>query len=149
MLFECILKCNFFLLWQSYIFSIITPVFSVTWSFRNHSKFIYNKCQKHLCFSTCLCKLDTCFQYYLKNRKFERKAFIWNITILFKMYLKKLSPMFWTVVYLSSITIIIFLFRTQAKHLRQNGCLNVPKLKSPELISQISVKSYFADSALI
>ncbi len=30
------LKCNLFLWWQSWIFSIITPVFSVTWSFINH-----------------------------------------------------------------------------------------------------------------
>jgi len=30
-------KCHLFLWWQNWIFSIITPVFSVTWSFRNHS----------------------------------------------------------------------------------------------------------------
>ncbi len=36
-LFEYILKCNVFLWYQSCIFSIITPVFSVTWSFRNHN----------------------------------------------------------------------------------------------------------------
>ncbi len=30
------LKCNLFLWWQTWIFSIITPVFTVTWSFRNH-----------------------------------------------------------------------------------------------------------------
>jgi len=29
-------KCYLFLWWQNWIFSIITPVFSVTWSFRNH-----------------------------------------------------------------------------------------------------------------
>jgi len=28
---------NLFLWWQSWIFYIITPVFSITWSFRNHS----------------------------------------------------------------------------------------------------------------
>ncbi len=38
--FLYILKCNFFLWWQSWIFSIITPVFSVTWSFRNHSNML-------------------------------------------------------------------------------------------------------------
>ncbi len=32
-----VLKCNLFLWRQSWIFSIITPGFSVTWSFRNHS----------------------------------------------------------------------------------------------------------------
>ncbi len=30
-LFGYILKCNLFLLWQSWIFTIIAPVFSVTW----------------------------------------------------------------------------------------------------------------------
>ncbi len=35
-----ILKSNLFLWWQSWIFSIITPVFSVTWSFRNHSNML-------------------------------------------------------------------------------------------------------------
>ncbi len=34
--FECILKCNVFLWWQSWIFSVITLVFSVTWSFRHY-----------------------------------------------------------------------------------------------------------------
>ncbi len=29
-------KINLYLWWQSWIFSIITPVFSVTWSIRNH-----------------------------------------------------------------------------------------------------------------
>jgi len=29
-----------FLCWQSWIFNIITPVFSVTWSFRNHSNML-------------------------------------------------------------------------------------------------------------
>jgi len=32
-----IFKSILFLWWQSWIFSIITPVFSVTWSFRDHS----------------------------------------------------------------------------------------------------------------
>ncbi len=36
-LFVHILKCNLFLWWKSWIFSIITLVFSVTWSFRNHA----------------------------------------------------------------------------------------------------------------
>jgi len=34
-IFECIYKCKLFLWWQSWIFSIIMAVFSVTWSFRN------------------------------------------------------------------------------------------------------------------
>ncbi len=33
---KSILKCNLFLWWQSWIFSIIIPVFSITWSFRNY-----------------------------------------------------------------------------------------------------------------
>jgi len=36
-LFVCIWKINLFLWWQSWIFSIITPVFSVTRSLRNYS----------------------------------------------------------------------------------------------------------------
>jgi len=46
-----ILKRNSFLCWQSWIFSIITPVFSVTWSFRNNSKMLiwyYYQCWKQL-----------------------------------------------------------------------------------------------------
>jgi len=46
-----ILKRNLFLCWQSWIFSIITPVFSVTWSFRNNSKMLiwyYYQCWKQL-----------------------------------------------------------------------------------------------------
>ncbi len=39
-LFEYILKCNLFHVTQSWDFSIITPVFSVTWSFRNHSNML-------------------------------------------------------------------------------------------------------------
>jgi len=31
---------NGFLWWQSWIFSVITPVFSVTWSFRKHSNML-------------------------------------------------------------------------------------------------------------
>ncbi len=33
-------KMYLFLLWQSWIFSIITPVFRVTWSFRKHSNML-------------------------------------------------------------------------------------------------------------
>ncbi len=39
-LFQYILKYNLFLWWRSWIFSIITPVFSVTWSFRKNSNML-------------------------------------------------------------------------------------------------------------
>jgi len=44
-LYSYILKCNLFLWWQSGIYSI-TPVFSVTWSFRNHSNILI-WCSRH------------------------------------------------------------------------------------------------------
>ena len=60
---------------QSWIFSIITPAFSVTcniqsitWSFRNHSNIlIYYECWKQFC---CL--------IYLMNKRLKRTAFIQN-----------------------------------------------------------------------
>ncbi len=47
------LKCSLFLWWQSSIFSIITQVLSVTWSFKNHSNMLIcwtfsYQCWKHL-----------------------------------------------------------------------------------------------------
>ncbi len=39
-LLEYIVKCNLFMWCAAVIFSIITPVFSVTWSFRNHSNML-------------------------------------------------------------------------------------------------------------
>jgi len=51
--FEYISKCNLFLWWHTWIFSIITPVFGVTWSFRNHSN-------------------------VFQDSLFKRTAFIWN-----------------------------------------------------------------------
>ncbi len=40
---EYLFKYNLFLWCASWIFSIITPVFSVTWSFRNHSNILLKK----------------------------------------------------------------------------------------------------------
>ncbi len=57
MIENCILKCDLFLM-KSWIFSIITPVFGVTWSFRNHSIMLtwcsiniyyFYQCWKWLC----------------------------------------------------------------------------------------------------
>ncbi len=51
LIWGCILKCNLFL----WLFSIITPVFRVTWSFRNYSNMLIKKlfsyywCFKQLC----------------------------------------------------------------------------------------------------
>ncbi len=58
--------------WQSCIFSIITPGFSVTWSFRNHSNmpiwcsiniYYYHQCLKHLC---CLIFVQFFSEIYFK-----------------------------------------------------------------------------------
>jgi len=38
--FKNILKCNLFLWWNKWIFIITSLVFSVTWSFRNHSNML-------------------------------------------------------------------------------------------------------------
>ncbi len=54
LLFEHILTCNLFLWWQSWIFSIITPVFSVIWSFRNQSNMLIRCSRKHVLLSLIL-----------------------------------------------------------------------------------------------
>ncbi len=74
---------------QCWIFSIITPVFSVTWSFRNHSNIlIYYACWNILYFGTC----DTFFFDSLMNTKLKRAAFVQNINI-FQQY-KSLWPFY-------------------------------------------------------
>ncbi len=63
-------KSNLFLWWQSWILTAITQVFSVTWSFRNHSNLLiwcsrnisYYQCWKHLC---CLIFSDKWWYMYL------------------------------------------------------------------------------------
>ncbi len=61
---------------QSWIFCIITSVFSVTWSFRNH---ILICCSK-----TCIIIMSkTAVEFdELLNRKIRRTAFIWNRNVL-------------------------------------------------------------------
>jgi len=73
---------------QSWIFSIITPVFSVTWSFRNHSNMLifcwrnisdYYQCWKQSCYFIFLWKPWYIFFHdSLMIRKFKRTAFISN-----------------------------------------------------------------------
>ncbi len=65
-LFEYILKCNLFLWFQSFILSIITPVFSVTWSFRNHSNMLILRFKKHLL----LLLLSLYYKYFKKLSTF-------------------------------------------------------------------------------
>ncbi len=74
--------------YRIWIFSIITPVFRVTWSFRNHSNILicfsknisdYYQCWNQLCCLIFLWKLW--FQDSLMNWKFRRTAFVWNINI--------------------------------------------------------------------
>ncbi len=70
---------------ESWIFSMITPVFSVTWSFRNHSNLLLKKhlllCVENSCAVPCFCG-NRDIQYFifqdsLMNRKFKRTALIW------------------------------------------------------------------------
>ncbi len=70
---------------QSYIFSIITPVFNVTWSFRNQ----YNMLKKHFLLLSLL-KTVVLLKIFvetiikkknhdsLMNRKLKLTAFIWQ-----------------------------------------------------------------------
>ncbi len=67
---------------QSWIVSIITSVFSVTWSFRNHSNMM-------IC---CWSWKQFFFQDSLMNRKLKRTAFIWNWNLL-KHYKKCLMSL--------------------------------------------------------
>ncbi len=68
---------------QSWISSIITPFFSVTWSFKNHSCMwfccsnisYYYHCWKQLC-----CLMHFCRPWYIWIIKKKKKtAFIWNV----------------------------------------------------------------------
>ncbi len=76
-----ILKCNLFLWFQSWVFSIVTPV---TWSFRNHSNnMIY--CSNNIFYYYYYVEDHWVefFQVYFMNRKFRRTAFIWNRNLLY------------------------------------------------------------------
>ncbi len=74
---------------QSWIFSIITPVFSVTWSFRNHNMLIccsrnisdYYQCWKQLLLNI-FWKLWYIFSLLLW-KKIKRTAFTWNIILCY------------------------------------------------------------------
>jgi len=87
-LFEHILKCNLFPWSQSWIFSTISPVFSVTWSFRYHSNILICcfrnnviSMLKQLCYLICK-PLYIFFQDSLTNKDlFKRTEFIrnWNL----------------------------------------------------------------------
>ncbi len=75
LLLEFILKCNVFLCWKSWISTAITPVFSVTWSFRIADLVL----KKHfLCWKR-LCCLIFCFQDSLIG-KINTAAF-WQIFV--------------------------------------------------------------------
>ncbi len=81
-------------LWQSWIFSIITPVFSVTWSFRNHSDTLIWCLGKNIIYILIISKsmlktaallnmyCDLFFQDYLMNQIFKRTAFFCNFIIV-------------------------------------------------------------------
>ncbi len=68
-LFEYILKYYLFLWWQSWILAAITPVFSVTWFFRNHSNMlIWSPKNIYFCYQ---CWKQLCCLILLMNRRFK------------------------------------------------------------------------------
>ncbi len=80
---------------QSWIFSIITPVFSVTWSFRNHSNMLIC-CSGNVsyCFQCWkqLCCFIWCWKFSLHHRNeliFFLIAIIFHNITLFTVYLIK------------------------------------------------------------
>ncbi len=77
--------CEYLLIYfcdQSWIFSIITPVFSVTWFFRNHSNMLI-LLKKHFWLLSMLKKVVLLFIFVendsTMNRKFKRTAFVWKV----------------------------------------------------------------------
>ncbi len=56
----------------------VTAVFSITWSFRNHTNTLI-WCSRNI---SCWKQLCSIFTGFLINRKFKRTAFIWNTNIL-------------------------------------------------------------------
>ncbi len=59
--------------WQSWIFNIITPVFSVTWSFRNHSNMSIWSSKKCL-----IINVENSCVWLIEKRLFEIEIY-WNI----------------------------------------------------------------------
>jgi len=62
-------KCNVFLWRQRWVYSIITPVFSVTWSFRNHYWF-----GAQVTFLCCCCAVSNSDQNLLKGRSWKERC---------------------------------------------------------------------------
>ncbi len=74
---------------QTWIFSIITPVFSVTWSFRNHSDMlIYYECVKLLC---CFNIVFWSMWYFLMNTKLK-EIFSNNISLYYVFFIHLTHP---------------------------------------------------------
>ncbi len=73
---EYILKYNLFLWW---IFSIITPVYSVTWSIRNHSNMIC--CSRNISYQ---CWIELCSFIFLwrpKQKRCKNKILVLSVKI--------------------------------------------------------------------
>ncbi len=83
---------------QSWIFRIITPVFSVTWSFRNHSNMliwysnISYKCWKQLCWLVFLWTLrNISFCRFLINKTRSIEQHLFEIEIIYNIINVSLS----------------------------------------------------------
>ncbi len=82
---------NLFLWWQSWIFSINTPIFSVTWCFINHSNimicwnisYYYHQCWKQFCWLI--------FLWWYDNFGWIDYIFGWIDFVIL------ISPNFWTI----------------------------------------------------
>ena len=79
--------CNVFLWWQSWISSIITPVFRVTWSFINNINTMiwylrnisyYYQCWKQLCCLTFLWKPWYIFMIIWWIKSSKEQHLVWN-----------------------------------------------------------------------
>ncbi len=95
----------FFFLLLCWIFSIVTPVFSVTWSFRNQYNMLICCSRNISCYYLIIKKVVllcifvetviVLFQDSFMNRKFKRTEFIWNKNVL-KQY-ECFTVFFWPI----------------------------------------------------
>ncbi len=119
------IRMYFISVMQSWIFSIIIPVFSVTWSFRNHSNMLIC-CSRHnssyqywkqLCCKILLWK--PWYIFSLMNRKLKRTQFIW-ISKCYKLFLINLMHSFCIINLFDSACFKLKLFFEFNLYLTQN-----------------------------
>ncbi len=114
-------------------------IFSVTWSFRNHSNMlIYNQCLKNVCclifFGTCDIFCDTCdiFQDSLRNKKLKRTVFIQNIHFVLLSHICSMNFCSLTTRYL-----VITWWRYLAHHI--DSCITHYCCTSPIVLTTIPI----------